>query len=263
MKDVLKELVTATRKRIKSGFYRLSGTANPEGEGFSFVDAIRKDTAVPVVTEIKPASPSGGQLIPEGTNVEERADLYRRAGAAGFSVLTDRDYFGGSLRNLAVVSELGLPTLMKDFVLDYGQIEAGYERGADAILLIYRLFARNLTGFKLEEAVAYAHDLGLEVLLETNDLREYEAALKTEADMIGINNRDLRSLKVDLSTTKEVLTNSSKDRPVWSMSGISGKSDLEYLQGSGGDAFLVGTALSRSENPKKLLKEFTGGSDDG
>jgi indole-3-glycerol phosphate synthase len=261
MKDVLKELVTATRERIKSGFYRLSGTANPESEGFSFVDAIRKDKEVPVVTEIKPASPSEGQLITEETNVAELAELYRRAGAAGFSVLTDPDYFGGALGNLAVVSELGLPTLMKDFVLDYGQIGAGNEMGADAVLLIYRLFERNMTEFKLEEAVAYAHDLGLEVLLETNDLREYEAALGTDADMIGINNRDLRSLEVDLSTTKEVLTNSSKDRPVWSMSGISGKSDLKYLNDSGGDAFLVGTALSRSENPKQLLEELMGDSD--
>ncbi len=261
MKDVLKELVTATRGRMESGYYRISGDDQPERDKNSFVEAITSGKEFPVITEIKPASPSGGRLIPEGTNVEELAKLYRRAGAAGFSALTDSDYFGGSLGNLAVVSELGLPTLMKDFVLDYGQIGAGNEMGADAVLLIYRLFERNMTEFKLEEAVAYAHDLGLEVLLETNDLREYEMALKTEADMIGINNRDLRSLEVDLSTTKEVLTNSSKDRPVWSMSGISGKSDLKYLNDSGGDAFLVGTALSRSENPKQLLEELTGVSD--
>lgn len=261
MKDVLKELITAARERVKSGFYRVSGDDNSDGEKISFVAAIKKDKEVPVVTEIKPASPSEGQLIPGGTNVAELAELYRRGGSAGFSVLTDPDYFGGSLGNLAVVSELGLPTLMKDFVLDYEQIAAGNQMGADAVLLIHRLFARNLTEFSLAEAVTYAHDLGLEVLLETNDLGEYKAALGTDADMIGINNRDLRSLEVDLSTTEEVLTNSSKDRPVWSMSGVSEKSDLEYLQGSGGDAFLVGTALSRSEDPERLLEELIGGSD--
>jgi len=223
-----------------------------------FVEAVKSGKEVPVITEIKAASPSGGRLIPEGTNVEELAELYRRGGAAGFSVLTDPDYFGGSLENLAVVSELGLPTLMKDFVLDYRQIGAGNEMGADAVLLIYRLFERNMTKFKLEEAVAYAQDLGLEVLLETNDLREYEAALGTDADMIGINNRDLRSLEVDLSTTEEVLTNSSKDRPVWSMSGISDRSDLEYLKGSGGDVFLIGTALSQVGKPRPIFKKAHG-----
>lgn len=256
MKDVLKELVAATRGRIKAGFYRVSEVDKPDSEKNSFVEAIRNGKEIPVVAEIKPASPSEGELILEGTRVEELAELYRRGGAAGFSVLTDPDYFGGSLENLAIVSELGLPTLMKDFVLDYGQIEAGKDMGADAVLLIYRLFARNLTEFEPDEAVAYAHELGLEVLFETNDLREYEAARGTEADMIGINNRDLKSLEVDLATTKGILAASSKDRPVWSMSGVTEKSDLEYLKGSGGDAFLVGTALSRSKNPGQLLKEL-------
>ncbi len=261
MKDVLKELVTATRGRMESGYYCISGDDNPEGAKSSFVEAIKSGKEVPVVTEIKPASPSEGRLISEETKVEDLAELYRRAGAAGYSVLTDPDYFGGSLENLAVVSELGLPTLMKDFLLDYRQIEAGSEMGADAVLLIHRLFERNMTEFTLEEAVTYAHDLGLEVLLETNDLREYEAALGTDADMIGINNRDLRNLEVDLATTAGILTESSKDRPVWSMSGISDRNDLEYLQGSGGDAFLIGTALSRAEDPERLLEDLTGGFD--
>lgn len=259
MTDILDQLATSAIERIESGYYQIEDKGRASSDDRSFVSKITEDKLNPVIAEIKAGSPSTGNLGGDGFNPLKRGISYLQGGAVGVSVLTDPDHFSGSLHNLEKVSGLGSPVLMKDFVLDYSQIETGKWLGADAILLIYRLFSRGYPTCNLGEAIDYAHKLGLEVLLETNDAGEYESSLNTEADMAGINNRNLRSLEVDLSTTKNILGKMGKDRIVWSMSGISTREDIQYLEDAGADAFLVGTSLTQSSQPEKLVRQLRGG----
>lgn len=258
MTDVLDQLAVSALERIGAGYYDHDHKGQ-RNKHYSFVQRIDEESFSPVIAEIKAGSPSEGRLSENEFNPKERASRYLKSGALGLSVLTEPDHFYGSLEDLQEVSNLNNPVLMKDFVLDSPQIEAGHGLGADAILLIYRLFKRDYPAFNLNEAIDYVHELGLEVLLETNDETEYEFALKSNADMIGINNRDLRSLEVDLSTTTNILSEAGKDRIVWSMSGISEREDIRYLKDAGTDAFLVGTSLTQSTQPEKLLRKLRGG----
>lgn len=259
MTDILGQLAVSALERIESGYYEIEGVHHRSSDHFSFTQAIKEESSSPVIAEIKPGSPTTGNISGGKFDPKERRNSYLKAGAVGLSVLTEPDHFYGSLHNLGEISGPTAPVLMKDFVLDYSQIEVGHRLGADAILLIYRLFNRSYSSFSLDEAVNYIHKIGLEVLLEVNDKQEYKSALRTQADMIGINNRDLRSLEVDLSTTKDTLVEAGKDRTVWSMSGISKREDIDYLEEAGADAFLVGTSLTLSKEPKKLLRDLRGG----
>ncbi|MCF7889896.1 indole-3-glycerol-phosphate synthase [Candidatus Bipolaricaulota bacterium] len=260
MSDILDELSRSALNRVSSGFYDIDsreGERNP----VSFTQKINARACAPVIGEIKPGSPTRGKIFGDKFDPVELGRSYAKGGVTGLSVLTDPDHFFGSLDYLDQVAKLDRPVLMKDFIVDYSQINAGKALGADAILLIYRLFTRGVPNFSLESGINYAQERGLEVLLEINDRAEYESALKTDADMIGINNRDLRSLEVDLSTTRNILSGAGKDRIVWAMSGISGRSDINYLSEAGADVFLVGTSLAEAENPKRFLKKLRGGFD--
>ena len=262
MSDILDDLAASASERVKSGFYELE-QSNKETKRFnSFVRRIKEINGEPIIAEVKIGSPSRGRFLSEGRSPNDLGRKYLEGGAAGLSVLTDPDHFFGSLENLEKMSRLNLPTLMKDFVLDFSQIKAGFVLGASAILLIYRLFDRDYPTFTLKNAIDGAHQLGLEVLLETNDRSEYEKALDTNADMIGINNRDLRSLEVDLSVTKNILDKLGKDRITWSMSGITKREDIDYLNTAGADAFLVGTSLARAREPVIKLREMRGAIND-
>lgn len=258
MTDVLDQLAVSALERIGAGYYDHDHKGQ-RNKHYSFVQCIDEESFSPIIAEIKAGSPSTGKILKDEFTPKERATCYLKSGALGLSVLTEPDHFYGSLEDLQEASNLNNPVLMKDFVLDYPQIEAGHLLGADALLLIYRLFNRGYSALDLDEAINYIHNLGLEVLLETNDKAEYKSALKTNADMIGINNRDLRSLEVDLSTTKNILSEEGKDRIVWSMSGISKREDIRYLKEAGTDAFLVGTSLTQSTQPEKLLRKLRGG----
>ncbi len=257
MKNVLGELSESALNRVNSGFYDIDREVK-ERNTVSFRQCIKSQRSTPVIGEIKPGSPSQGKIFEDEFDPERLGRNYANGGVTGFSVLTDPDHFSGSLVNLERVARLDGPVLMKDFIVDYPQIDAGKALGADAILFIYRLFARNVPTFGLEAGIEYAQGQGLEVLLEINGRAEYESALETDADMIGINNRDLRSLEVDLSTTSGILSSAGKDRIVWAMSGISDRSDINYLQQAGADVFLVGTSLAKAENPKIFLQKLRG-----
>lgn len=258
MSDVLDELSKSALSRVNMGFYDRDPGEVRERNTISFRRRIKAQTSAPVIGEIKPGSPSRGKIVGDNFDPAKLGRSYADGGVTGFSVLTDPDHFFGSLGNLEKIAEIDRPVLMKDFIVDYSQIDAGKALGADGILFIYRLFARGIPDFSLEDGIKYAQEQNLEVLLEINDRTEYESALKTDADMIGINNRDLRSLEVDLSTTKNVLSSEGKDRIVWAMSGISDRSDINYLIEAGVDAFLVGTSLARANNPKRFLQKLRG-----
>jgi indole-3-glycerol phosphate synthase len=204
-----------------------------------------------VIGEVKRRSPSVG-VIDDAVDPASRALAYAQAGAAGISVLTEVDHFGGSLADLvAVAGSVQVPVLRKDFVVEAGQVDEAAAAGADAVLLIAALHARG----SLDELVARAHELRLEVLLEVHDERELELALGTRADLVGINNRDLRTFRVDLATT-ERLAPIARDagRVVVAESGVRDPADARRMHECGVDAVLVGEALMRAHDPAGALR---------
>jgi indole-3-glycerol phosphate synthase len=181
-----------------------------------------------------------------------------RGGAIGISVLTEPKHFGGSLRALKEArNHTNLPILMKDIIVDPVQVEAASKFGADAILLIYTIFKRNYANCSLEELIQLVHQFGLEVVLETHTKDEFRAALKTDADMVGVNNRDLKTLKVDFKLTEQVLADTKNCwKIVVSESGIQNTWDIRFLRVCGADAFLVGSAFMLAEDVESKVREL-------
>ena len=211
----------------------------------------------PVIAEIKSASPSAG-TIRENVKSAEIALAMQRGGATALSVLTEPKQFNGSLEALAEARQaVKLPILMKDIILSPIQIQAASKMGADAVLLIKALFDRGYSSRSLDEMIAGAHILGLEVLLETHTELEFQSAIKTNADLIGINNRNLASFKIDLDVTKQILSkNSSNGKVVVSESGINTPADIRFLRESGARAFLIGSAIMSADNVEEKVREF-------
>jgi indole-3-glycerol phosphate synthase len=251
--DRLESIVRDVRETIRSGYYRIEEpkTQNPR----TFSEAIARRRGYAVIAELKPASPSAGALLRDRSPTEVLSQ-YARSGAVGISVLTEPVHFGGSLELLAQASQTGLPTLMKDFIIAPEQIVAGARCGASAILLIVTLFERRYTDLTLAEALALAHRHSLEVLAEVASVEEFLLAQQTDADMIGINNRDLITLHTDLRRTEEILHKVRKDRLVWSLSGIETAQDIQRMRAAGADAFLIGTALMQAQDPAQKLQEL-------
>ncbi|MFN3814175.1 MAG: indole-3-glycerol phosphate synthase TrpC [Aquificaceae bacterium] len=220
----------------------------------SFEDALKKE-GTKIIAEVKRASPSAGEI--KNVSASEQAIVYQRAGAVAVSVLTDRAFFKGSLEDLRDVRQkVNIPILRKDFVIDPIQIEEAKAFGADGILLIVRM----LDGESLKDLIAYSYELSLMPLVEVFNLQEAELALKYGAKIIGINNRDLDTFKVDISLSKSLSLNIKKMgvNTLVAESGIDTRQDIEELQSLGVDAFLVGTSLMKSEDPAKKLKELLG-----
>ena len=182
----------------------------------------------------------------------------QRGGATALSVLTEPKQFNGSLEALAQARKaVKLPILMKDIILSPIQIQAASKMGANAVLLIKALFDRGYCDRSLDEMIAGAHMLGLEVLLETHTESEFCSAVKTDADLIGINNRNLATLKVDLNVTKKILSkNDPNGKLVVSESGINTPADIRFLRESGARAFLIGSAIMSADNIEQKVKEF-------
>lgn len=254
--DHLDEFVRDTWKRVNAGYY--ANVTHVTLKGRSFVRAIRRAQAAgrnALIAELKPISPSEGRLL-NGRSPQDLLQIYASSGAAGLSVLTEPEHFGGSLELLARAGETGLPTLMKDFVMDPVQLEACAACGGSGVLLILAIFRRGYPRLSVETMIEEAHDRGLEVLLEVNSLEEYERALQTEAEMIGINHRNLATFTLDLGLTEHILSRAPKDRPVWALSGIETPEDVRRLKAAGADAFLVGTSLLRAGDPGTALREL-------
>jgi indole-3-glycerol phosphate synthase len=250
--DVLARVAQAT---IDSEYYEAGKHA--ESMHLSLRKAILECRAVPVITEIKAASPSAG-VIRDDFNPGEVAKAMQRGGAAALSVLTEPKQFNGSLEALAAAREaVKLPILMKDIILSPAQVYAAGKMGANAVLLIQALFDRGYSQKSLDEMIAGAHMLGLEVLLETHTASEFRSAVETDADLIGINNRNLGTLKVDLTATKEILAkNDSNGKLVISESGIKTPEDIRFLRESGARAFLIGAAVMSNGNIEEKVKQF-------
>ncbi|MEJ7654560.1 MAG: indole-3-glycerol phosphate synthase TrpC [Chloroflexia bacterium] len=210
-------------------------------------------------------SPGRVKLSPGGAGLPARAvgrrggsplaALYADFGAAAISVLTDARYFGGSLNDLvAVRSEVGLPVLRKDFILNEYQVLESRAWGADAVLLIVSALDQD----DLADLLEYARVLGMDALVEVHDATELEAALEVGAPIIGVNNRNLRTLKVDLQTTVDLAPLVPSGHFLVSESGVSGWADVEMLGAVGVGAVLVGEALMRAADPAAKLRELVG-----
>jgi indole-3-glycerol phosphate synthase len=190
--------------------------------------------------------------------VEKIAEAMARGGAVGISVLTEPKHFHGSLGNLCKVrGTVKLPVLMKDIVVSLLQLSAASRTGANAVLLIQALFDRGYCKQSADEMVADAHARNLEVLLETHNEDEFRRALSSDADLVGINNRDLGTLKVDLNVTQRILQkNPPEGKLVVSESGIHTPADVRFLRGCGAHAFLVGSAVMLSSNVEEKVREL-------
>jgi len=255
MSDFLDTLAMDATKTIDSGYYKTSlSTKQPH---ISLKKAILDCKVNPVISEIKAASPSLG-TIRGSINPKAIAQAMEKAGAVGISVLTEPKHFNGSLQTLLETREaVQLPLLMKDIIIIPEQIEAAAQLGANAVLLIEALFQKGYCEMSVDKMIVFAHAKGLEVLLETHTEKEFQSAVETNADLVGINNRNLTTLKIDLNTTKEILEqNRTQGKVVISESGIKTPADLRFLRQCGAKAFLVGSRIMLTENVEEKVKEF-------
>lgn len=208
---------------------------------------------VPIIAEIKQASPSEGEI--KRVDPVEVAKIYEQNGACAISVLTEENYFKGSLNFLKEVrSAVNLPLLRKDFIVDELEIWEAKAFGADMVLLIVKILDEE----QLRDFIELTLELGLTPLVEVFDEWELEKALKYYRDLIGVNNRNLETLKVDLRVSERLIPKMKEAgvRCAVAESGISNREDIERLLKVGADAFLVGTSLMKSSNPGKKLREL-------
>ena len=242
----------ASKRRLPLAELRRVMLAQPPP--LDFASALCGDR-IQLIAEVKKASPSSG-LIRADFNPVEIARTYADNGASAISVLTEPKYFQGSLNYLQDIREAPgdkkLPLLRKDFLSDPYQIYQSRAYGADALLLIVAI----LTPEKLEKLLALSHELGMSCLVEVHNEAELEIALESHARIIGINNRDLSTFAVDLTTTKRLRPLIPADRIVVSESGIKDRSDMVKLRQWGVDAVLIGESLMSAGNIAAKMKEL-------
>ena len=255
MADFLDTLAQSARATIDGGYYEtLNETAT---SSVSLKKAILEARNAPVITEIKAASPSAG-IIRKNLDAGNLAESMEKGGAVGLSVLTEPKHFNGSLRSLIEARKaVRLPILMKDIILSPVQVETASKAGANVALLIQALFDRGYCECSLDEMIARAHSEGLEVLLESHTADEFRSAVRTHADLVGINNRNLATLKVDLGVTKEIMErNRAEGKVVVSESGVNTAADLRFLSDCGATAFLIGSAVMLADNVEAKVREL-------
>jgi indole-3-glycerol phosphate synthase len=243
--------VEARRRELPQ--VELESQLSARGEDRPFSEALVRP-GLSLIAEFKRRSPSAGEIA-ASAQVGERVAAYERGGAAALSVLTDEPHFGGSLEDLrAARAACGMPIIRKDFIVDRYQLYEAAVNGADAVLLIVRA----LDDEELRELYDEARSIDLDCLVEVHDADELERALETEADVIGINNRNLDEGTVDISTTFELMPDVPAGKTVVAESGISGRTELEELERVGVDAVLIGGALMSAADPEAKTRELAG-----
>jgi len=255
MPDFLDTLARDAKETVTKGYYKV--TTQDTFSPVSLRKAIIENKKNAVITEVKAASPSRG-TIRKSFDPEKVAIAMENGGATGISVLTEPKHFSGSLSYLAKARKaVKLPILMKDIIINPIQLETASKIGANAVLLIEALFEREYCECSLNEMISKAHARNLEVLLETHNENEFQSAIETDADLIGINNRDLRTLKVDIGITERILKRyGNHEKVVVSESGVMTPANLLFLRRCGAQAFLIGSAIMMADNIEKKVKEF-------
>lgn len=245
------DLATAKRQTPASSLEEQLG---PPPIGRPFSEALVAE-GVSLIAEMKRASPSRGAIRPDAS-VEQIVTAYERAGARACSILTEHRHFGGSLDDLvAARAAVDIPLLRKDFIVDPYQLLEARVAGADAALLIVAALGVE----RLQELMAAAGDLGLDTLVETHDENEVEIAVEAGAEVIGVNNRNLHTLEVDLSTTFTLLADVPAGTVVVAESGITSHDDIRQLQDAGVDAVLVGEALMDAQDTSQAVDTLMSG----
>ncbi len=254
----LDELVDAARHSVKERsravpIEELRSRLEARAEDRPFKEALVRP-GVSVICEFKRRSPSAGD-IRASAEVPEIVSAYERGGAAALSIVTESSSFGGAVEDLRAAREgSDLPILRKDFVVDSYQLVEAAAFGADAVLLIVAALDPN----QLADLHAEARSLDLDTLVEVHDEADLEVALELDVDVIGINNRNLRSLKVDLATTDELITDVPAGKTVVAESGYSSRDQIEELERIGVDAVLIGEALMSSQDPEQAVRDLCG-----
>src|SRR5881275_2520797 len=215
---------------------------------------------VKIIAEFKRRSPSAG-TIRNDLSATEVATRYDRGGACAISVLTDEQYFGGSILDLVAIRVItALPLLRKDFIIDEIQIYEAAAVGADAVLLI----AAALDDAALTKLRATAEDeLGLDAVVEVHTSEELRRAVAAGATVIGVNNRDLRTFRTSLGTSERLIAEAPRDRIMISESGLQNPTSLRHLRALGFRGFLIGEALMRAPDPEAALHDLIAGAEDG
>ena len=255
---ILEEIVAHKRGEVAAAQARrpldeVAAAAAKAPAARDFAAALR-GPGVSLIAEIKRRSPSAG-LIRPSFYPRRVARIYEAHGAAAISVLTDETFFGGSLDVLRRVrGAVGLPVLRKDFVVDPYQLFEARAAGADAALLIAEVLGR----MELAAAIATARELGLAALVEAHSLPSLRKALDAGAEIVGINNRDLRSFTTDLATTRRLARHVPPGRLVVSESAIRTRGDVERVASWGADAILVGEALMRRRYIGRAVDKLLG-----
>ncbi|GAB6078416.1 indole-3-glycerol phosphate synthase TrpC [Hydrogenobaculum acidophilum] len=251
---ILQEIVEYKKSSLNksySYFDELLGMIKEAKPPLSLKNAIISSKAIktPIIAEIKQASPSMGHI--KSVDIKDQAHKYQEAGACAISVLTDDKFFGGKLSYLEKVkSAVEIPLMRKDFIIDPIQVYEARAYKADAILLI----ARILDKYQIEDISYEAKKLGLDILMEIFEKDEIEKV--KDFEIIGVNNRDLDTLDINISKSKEMLPilKENTRAVLISESGIFSKEDINFLEGY--DGFLIGTSIMKEDNPAKKLKEL-------
>ena len=262
MADVLAEICAVKREHVAArkqaaplAHIEAVARTAPKPLGFGAALKAMDDAGrFPVITEIKKASPSAG-LIRADFDPVSLARAYRDGGAACLSVLTDSPYFQGDDAYVDVArAASGLPALRKDFMVDTYQVAEARAIGADCILIILAAVDDALAA----DLEAAAFDYGMDVLIETHDRAEFDRALRLKSPLLGVNNRNLKTLSVDLGTTIELARAAPTDRRLISESGIGSHDDLKRLWDAGARGFLVGERLMKAPDVREAAAALIG-----
>jgi len=255
--NILDEIVAFKKSEVEERKNAVSVKALENGLHYkrsttSLKDHIRKPDLTGIIAEFKKRSPSKG-IINESADVQTTTSAYRKAGVSGLSVLTDIKYFGGSDDNLIRAREVNdIPILRKDFIVDEYQIVEAKSIGADVILLI----AAALDPGDLARLAAFAKGMGLEVLMEVHSLEELENNLNDQVDLVGVNNRNLKTFKTTVETSLKLGDHIPNDFVKISESGISNPSTIIELKQAGFEGFLIGENFMSQNDPGQACQEF-------
>lgn len=259
MSGVLADIVRRTRERLADErpdveqVRRLASQARRFRSRHAFAAALKRD-GLNVIAEIKAASPSAGSIV-ENPDVEAIASEYKQGGAAAISIVAEPDFFRGSREWISRASSASkLPVIMKDFVVAPVQIFAGVAAGADAILLLASL----LDGKQIATFISLLDELGCDALVEVHDEDEMQRAVDGGARLFGVNNRDLRTFKVDLATSENLIKRIPPAAIKVAESGIGSHADVQRLKSAGFDAFLVGESLLRQNDRAAAVRRLRG-----
>jgi indole-3-glycerol phosphate synthase len=253
VENILRKLVNNSQIAIDDGVYEIE--ADLQKSSKDFIQIINANQHATLLTEIKFSSPSLGK-IKTLTDPASIAKQMIAGGSKALSVLTQPHLFQGSPEYFMKVREaVDVPMLMKDIMIDKIQIDAAKKMGADYMLVIQSLFDQKFLS-DIDEFIDYGHKQGLQILLEVHTKQEFKNALNTKADLIGINNRNLDTLEIDLKTTENILSKVEKSRPILSESGINTPEDIQYLKKCGADAFLIGSSIMKSDNIEEQVKKL-------